>query len=242
MLGISRNSNENNMYLKKTKRCLLCFFVSYVGLSLFFNTYSNAIAPEVILNNIGFVTPNNYKDDHARPALFPTTNNLRRKTGSPFLAKGEALILKGQVTDLANVPIENVQIKIWQANHFGYYNYLIDKEDDNRYDPDFLSAGQCVTNNAGHYKFTTIMPGFYGHRTPHIHMFVKHKDFDPVELEIIFPNHPRNLTDPRIKSLRERERALITCYLENEDNQNPNQGKIAIFNIKLNGLHRTRHD
>ncbi|MBL0725568.1 MAG: hypothetical protein JJW01_01250 [Alphaproteobacteria bacterium] len=204
------------------------------------NTYGTA--PEIILYNIGYLTSNNYKDKHAKPLSFPTTNNLRRKNGSPFLAKGEPLVIYGKVVDLADAPIENVKIKIWQANHFGYYNYLVDKDDYNKHDPDFLSAGYCVTDNTGHYVFTTIMPGFYGLRTPHIHIIVEHSDFDTIELEMIFPNHPRNKTDPKISSLKSRERQLITCQLEDENPDAPNQGKTAIFKIRLNGLHRTRHD
>ena len=203
---------------------------------------SYGIAPETILRNYQYITPNNYKDDHAKPDIFPQTNNLRRKSGSPFLAKGETLLLKGQVTDLGDAKIENARIKIWQANTFGYYNYLTDKEDLDAYDTDFLSAGQSITDNQGNYAFLTIMPGFYGHRTPHIHMSVEHDDFDPIELEVIFPKHPRNKTDPKIIKMNKIERKLITCELRNEDNDHPNQGKIATFNIKLNGLHRTKHD
>ena len=55
---------------------------------------------------------------------FGKTNNLRRKTGSPFLAKGDYLFIEGYLTDILNNPIENARIYIWQANMFGYYNHL----------------------------------------------------------------------------------------------------------------------
>lgn len=203
-----------------------------------------SVTPEIIIEQKKYITPQTItKDVYARPkeGEFGTTNNLRRRAGSPFIAKGEYLSIEGYVTDLLDIPVAGAVVKIWQANAMGYYNHRVnDQDDDSKYDVDFISSGTAVTNNMGYYSFTTVMPGYYGNRTPHVHLVVQHEDFDELETEIIFPYHPRNIIDKKFMSFNERQRDLMMCKIALVNKDNPKDGKIALFNIKLDGINKYR--
>lgn len=201
---------------------------------------SKFISPEYILKNIKLVTPSTPEpDEYAKPMNFAKTNNLRRKSGSPFFAKGEFLIIEGFVFDLLGVPIDSAIVKIWQTNNFGYYNYLVeDKEDFSQYDVDFESTGITRTDNYGQYFFYTIIPGYFGNRTPHVHFLIEHPDFVTLETEMFFPNHPRNKIDNKYRILSKKNRYLLTCKMYFIDEKNPSYGKKCVFDIKLNGINK----
>lgn len=197
-------------------------------------------APEVILYNRKTVTPSVMNDEtDAKPARFGTTNNLRRKVGSPFLAKGEYLLIEGYLTDLMGNPIHNAKIKIWQANTFGYYNHLVKHtEDDNKYDVDFIGSGTATTNNLGHYSFITIIPGYYGQRAPHINFIIESELLnEPFYTEMYFTGHPRNTEDAVFTNFNEEKLKLINPQITLVNPNNPADGKYAVFNIKLDWLH-----
>ena len=223
-------------------RCIPWFLVllCIVALSFIFRgkcAFARSV-PEIVLSNRNMVTPASpVPDTYSRPEIFPRTNNLRRKAGSPFLARGTPLIIEGYVTDIMDVPIENARVQIWQANYMGFYNNLVDPEDDDKFDIDFLGAGTAITNNLGYYSFTTVMPGFYGHRTPHVH-FIIHNDYsDSLETEMFFPFHPRNASDKEYSLMSQLHRELMTCIINNIDNASPFMGKKAVFNIRLDEIH-----
>ncbi len=204
-----------------------------------FSINAAANSPESILSNRRYTTPTiDDGDSFARPQKFGKTNNLRRKSGSPFLAKGEYIMLEGYLTDLLNSPIENARIKIWQANHFGYYNHLLkNTEDYLKYDIDFAGSGISVTDNLGHFQFITIIPGYYGDRAPHIHFLIQHDLLqNEFETQMFFPGHPRNTYDPIYTTLGASQRALVTPKVILLT-QNPGDGKYALFNIKLDWIH-----
>ena len=213
------------------------FILSKIG-GILSPTNANASTPEIIIGNREKITPLIESEGH--PSFFASTNNLRRKAGSPFLAKGHFLSIEGYVTDLVDVPIENVIIKIWQTNHFGYYQHLVDPENIDKFDQDFLGCGKTVTDNLGYYSFLTIDPGFYGDRAPHIHFMLQYdayNDGKPVEVQMFFPEHPLNDKDPKYKLLTQNQQRLSTCALESIDPNQPIAAKRALFNIKFDLLH-----
>ncbi len=223
------------IFLKKIVRIILLVIVAF-KLKIF--SANSAPIPEIILANRKKVTPS--ISSLNKPVFFPLTNNLRRKSGSPFLAKGYFLSVEGYVTDLIDIPIENVRIKIWQANHFGYYQHSVDPEDIDKFDQDFLGCGKVITDNFGYYSFLTIDPGFYGNRAPHIHFILQHDSFNDgkeFETQMFFPDHPFNEKDPKYILLNKKDRALLTCTLEPIDSSNPISAKRALFNFKLDIIH-----
>jgi protocatechuate 3,4-dioxygenase beta subunit len=213
------------------------FVFSKIG--LFFKSANAASSvPEIILANRKKITPEIVTKGH--PDFFPSTNNLRRKAGSPFLAKGYFLSIEGYITDLVDVPVENVRIKMWQANHFGYYQHLVDPEDIDKFDQDFLGCGKTITDNLGYYSFITIDPGYYDNRAPHLHFSLQYDNYNdgkPFETTMFFPDHPFNVHDKDYMNLAANKKSLVTCNLEPIRLESPSSAKRALFNFKLDMMH-----
>lgn len=205
----------------------------------YINRPAIAVTPEIVLKNIKLITPEVKEDKrYIVPQNFSHSNNLRRKTGSPFLAKGKFLYIEGFVFDLLGVPIENAVVKIWQTNTFGYYNHLVvDKEDFTKHDIDFEGTGTSITDSNGHYSFFTIIPGYYGENAPHINFIVEHEEFNRFETMMYFPMQVRNTADKKYKNLNQRNRFLITCKMQDFVSNNSDYGKKCSFDIRLNALH-----
>ena len=203
---------------------------------------ASAISPEIVLKNMQLITPEIKEEKrYIIPQNYSHNNNLRRKSGSPFFAKGQFLYIEGFVFDVVGVPVENAVVKIWQTNHFGYYNHLvINKDDYSKYDIDFEDTGTCITDSNGHYSFFTIIPGYYGDNAPHINFIVEHDEFERLETMMFFPMQLRNVHDKHYKSLNQRNRFLTTCKLKNFIASDQEYGKKCSFDIRLNGLHRRK--
>lgn len=191
--------------------------------------------PEESLANMKKITPS-FKKETLYGAMKYTlqnpTNNLRRLSGSPFFAKGVPLYIEGRVFDISGRPIKNVIIQITQTNHYGSYNFLVEKTSA-VHDPYFSSGGVATTNNLGEYSFLTIMPGRYENRAPHIHFNIKHKQFE-LETEMFFSNHPLNETDTKFQKLNSDEQTASTAQIYYINRQNLAEGFKARFDIYIN--------
>ena len=73
-------------------------------------------------------------------------------------AQGQRIIVSGRVSDERGRPERGALIEVWQANAAARYRHERDTHDA-PLDPYFLGGGQVVTDDDGHYKFTTIEPG-----------------------------------------------------------------------------------
>lgn len=175
-------------------------------------------------------------DNVTKPNTFHKSNNLTRIAGSFKKAKGEPLFIKGKVTDAFGVPISNAKIKIWQANSAGKYQDLL-KKHDSYIDPSFIMSGEANTDNLGNYEFITIFPGFYDDRAPHINLIISHDDFGVIETEFYFKNHPLNKKDPIYFHYSRQDREMLTADVRYLDKDNFDAGKIAVFNIVMDGIH-----
>ena len=176
-------------------------------------------------------------DNLTKPKKFNKNNNLTRKTGSFDVAVGEPLYIKGTVIDAFKIPIEGAIVKIWQTNAAGYYQTLLNSS--SKYvDKNFMVSGQSTTDNLGRYGFVTIFPGFYDDRAPHINVIISHKKFGTIETEIYFDGHFRNEEDPIYLSYPEEDRKRLTASVSYVDNNDLSKGKIAIFNIVMDGIHQ----
>lgn len=205
---------------------------------LFFalNLKINAFIPEMIEANSKITTPHIASDDYDLNRKFNSSNNLRRISGSYFLAKGELLIIEGFVVDLLDKPIEGAVVQIWHTNYLGYYQ---DRAKPRDIDLDFAGTGTSITDKRGKYSFTTIMPYFYGDRAPHVHFMIKKTGFNTLTTEMFFPEHPRNSKDKTYMEIQEDKRYLITAKIGSIFDDLTASGKIAQFNIRLNGLQKT---
>jgi len=142
----------------------------------------------------------------------------RQHDGEPL---GERMVVTGRVLDEVGKPVRNTLVEVWQANAAGRY---VHRRDDwpGPLDPHFLGIGRCKTNDAGEYRFLTVMPGAYpwrnhpnAWRPAHVHFSVFGRAFaDRLVTQMYFPGDPLFAYDPIFQSIRD-ERArdrLISAF------------------------------
>ena len=102
----------------------------------------------------------------------PGDNDLRRRTpdAAPS-ARGQAITLHGLVLRQGGTPCVNMVLEAWQPDAAGRFDHPADPEA-HLADPDFLGWGRAWTDAEGRYSFTTLMPGGYGDRAPHINLAI----------------------------------------------------------------------
>jgi protocatechuate 3,4-dioxygenase, beta subunit len=186
-------------------------------------------------------TPNRlFSASLSKPTIFSTTNNLAKKTGSFYHAKGEIIQIKGKITDVFGVPISGAIIKIWQTNSAGKYQNLLENNSE-FIDRNFNMSGIVVSNNLGDYNFNTIMPGSYLNRAPHINMDIYHSKFGTINTEVYFENHPRNKLDYQYLSYSKEEQNLLTAPVRLFNMFDKNSRKICMFDIIMEGVHQYKN-
>lgn len=207
---------------------------------LFLIYFTSAIAK--INGGIDIFTPQKQTPDGmfintlSKPDVFSTNNDLTRIVGSFHVATGELLYLKGTITDAFGVPIEGATVRIWQTNSSGKYQSLL-KDDSEYIDKNFVMSGTARSDNLGRYGFKTVFPGFIEGRAPHINIIISHPKFGEIQTEIYFENHPLNVKDPQYMSYPEKDRQMLTANVVNIDNFDVKGGKIATFNVVMDGIH-----
>lgn len=143
---------------------------------------------------------------------------LQSTGGEP---QGERMTIEGRLLDSWGRPIANQLIELWQANAAGRYIHQRDQHPA-PLDPNFIGAGRVITDDNGHYKFTTIKPGPYpwknhinAWRPAHIHFSVFGTGFTQrIVTQMYFPSDPLFALDPIYNSIpRQRDRDnLIARY------------------------------
>lgn len=118
------------------------------------------------------------------------SNNLRRKTGSVEIARGDPILLTGMVTDSNCVPIAGAVVEIWQADCLGVMKGFA--QDHRKGDVKFKYTGTAITDNLGGYSFITVFPGALKDRAPFINFKILHNDFMPMETVMFFENQSYN--------------------------------------------------
>lgn len=165
-------------------------------------------------------------DVDIRPKSFNSSNNLRRKAGSPDVALGELIYISGRVTDINCLPIQNAVVSVWHANTFGY-------SDNKQNDQNFAESGRYITNNLGYYNFITVMPGNIDSRAPHINFLVQHPEFPEFTTQMFFTEYNcSNCTDLILQKLLDSGLASLLIAPISYDDQGT---KTYTFNITLNG-------
>ena len=161
-----------------------------------------------------------------------------RVNGEPL---GERIIVSGRLVDEGGRAIPNAVIEVWQANACGRY---VDRADqhDAPLDPNFLGAGRCATDAAGHYRFCTIKPGAYpwgnhhnAWRPAHIHISV----FGPsiatrLITQFYFPGDPLLALDPIFMATPEHARQRLIANFDLDTTQ-PDYALGYQFDIVLRG-------
>ena len=117
---------------------------------------------------------------------FYTPGAPHRVMLAPAGEPGDRLVVRGTVTaDDCRTPLAGALLDVWQADAQGAYHY----EKDN-----YRLRGQILTDKAGAFEFTTVMPGRYqldgGYRPAHIHLTISHPKCQPVTTQLYFQGDP----------------------------------------------------
>lgn len=127
-------------------------------------------------------------------ALRPTialTEGPFYKPGSPERtdltsagAAGARLSISGTVFDMKGRPLAGAWLDFWQADGSGRYD-----------NSGFGFRGHQLADEAGRYRLTTVMPGEYPGRAPHIHVKLRAPGGKTVTTQVFFPGASSNASD-----------------------------------------------
>lgn len=150
------------------------------------------------------------------PAL---TEGPYYKTGSPARTdlivdddvEREVLTITGHVFDQTCELVANAWLDFWQADGNGVYD-----------NAGFRLRGHQFTDDTGHFTLTTVVPGEYSGRTPHIHVKVRPSEkSEVVTTQLFFPGEAGNQTDAIF------DQGLVLFITE------ASEGKLANFNFRV---------
>jgi protocatechuate 3,4-dioxygenase beta subunit len=119
-----------------------------------------------------------------------------RESGS----KGKPLVLSGLVLTRRCQPVARALVDLWHADDKGDYD-----------NSGFRYRGHVLTDAAGRYRFSTIVPALYSGRTRHYHVKVAVPGRPLLTTQLYFPNEPANARDGLF------ERALLMRVAEGGD-------------------------
>ena len=138
-------------------------------------------------------------------------------------ARGQYIVVRGQVLDIAGNSIDGALLDIWQADANGRYRHPLDRNPA-ELDPNFQGWAMIASDNHGNFEFKTVMPGAYPAdknwiRPPHIHFKISKQGYCTLTTQMYFPDEKLNDADLllRSKSIAERA-AMMAKKLEPEGN------------------------
>ena len=133
-------------------------------------------APTLVLAQQCRVTPRDQLGPFYKPNA-PAQPELCSSGGS------EKLIVSGRVLGMPDCkPLAGAMVEVWQADAKGDYSQVGAKPDD----PGCLLRAGILTDVAGRYAFTTVLPGEYPGRPRHIHYRVSHKNHATLVTQLYF--------------------------------------------------------
>lgn len=171
------------------------------------------------------VTPSQVKGPfHPVEEQADTDMNLVMIEGHTERAKGEVILVRGQVFDSNGVPLNDALVDVWQANDAGRYSHA---EDPNTapLDPNFQGWGLINTDAEGRYGIKTIKPGAYplsflgedGWRCRHIHFEVSHPDCETLVTQMYFKGDPLIEADLEVAKAPEELRHLLIVEAQTDE-------------------------
>jgi len=140
---------------------------------------------------LGPFFPPRYVDDGA--------NDLTRRDS--HVARGEPIVIHGQVVQEDGAPLDNLVLEIWQTDAQGIFRDPRDPRHADA-DPGFAGWGRAATGKDGRYRFTTVKPGAYAlpdgtRRAPHVNVIVLFSGLmRHLQTVMFFEGEPGNDGDP----------------------------------------------
>jgi protocatechuate 3,4-dioxygenase beta subunit len=98
--------------------------------------------------------------------------------------KGRLVEITGQVLTRSCRPVPRALVDLWHADERGEYD-----------GSGFRYRGHLFTDDAGRYRFRTIMPAVYTGRTRHYHVKVQVPNRPVLTTQLYFPDEPANRRD-----------------------------------------------
>src|SRR5882672_8783582 len=99
-------------------------------------------------------------------------------------SKGRLVELGGQVLTRSCRPVARALVDLWHADERGDYD-----------NAGFRYRGHLFTDDAGRYRFRTILPALYPGRTRHYHVKVQAPQQPVLITQLYFPDEPGNSRD-----------------------------------------------
>jgi protocatechuate 3,4-dioxygenase beta subunit len=97
---------------------------------------------------------------------------------------GSRIVVEGSVLTTDCRPIPRALIDFWQADDRGAYD-----------NAGYRLRGHQFTDDAGHYRLETIVPGHYPGRTRHVHVKLQAPNGPVLITQLYFPGEPANQQD-----------------------------------------------
>ena len=99
-------------------------------------------------------------------------------------SKGRVVELTGLVLTRSCRPVARALVDLWHADERGDYD-----------NTGFRYRGHLFTDDAGRYRFRTILPALYPGRTRHYHVKVQAPQQPVLTTQLYFPDEPGNSRD-----------------------------------------------
>ena len=157
--------------------------------------------------------------------------DLTKINGRSGAAKGQHIMVGGQVRDVTGRQLENVTIEVWQANANGRYRHPRDASKA-PLDPDFQGWAVLKSTQHGAFQFKTVLPGAYPAtktwtRPPHIHLKVKQPGYPVLITQMYFPDEPLNQSDLLLRSKSAAEQSAMLAKKVGQ------QGNLIIYEYNI---------
>jgi protocatechuate 3,4-dioxygenase alpha subunit len=157
---------------------------------------------------------------------------------------GERVRIAGRVLDGDGEPVPDAMLEIWQANAAGKYAHADDTQD-RPLDPHFRGFGRACTDDAGHYAFSTIVPGAVPDargvpQAPHVNVSIFARGLlKRLVTRVYFGDRAEaNATDPLLQSIAD-PAVRATLVATRETVSASNGLPTYTFDIVLQGANET---
>jgi protocatechuate 3,4-dioxygenase beta subunit len=114
-----------------------------------------------------------------------TPNSPERRDLAAAGIPGDRLELAGRVLDTSCRPIAGALLDFWQADGRGAYD-----------NDGYRLRGHQFSDRRGRFRLSTVLPGRYPGRTPHIHVKVQRPRGKVLTTQLYFPGEGQNGADP----------------------------------------------
>ncbi len=192
-----------------------------------------------VTGSCGYASFKPKADDSVYPGekYIKNVSNLRRTTGSAYVALGDRIIFSGTVVDETCLPVPGAKVEIWHADAQGKYKHKVKKYGLSK-DDYFLGGGYMLTDNLGHFQFLTIFPGNYDKRAPHINFRITHPDYPTREGDVFFELHPANDKDPVLTAITKSKQEPLIASPEAPAENALFEDRVFDVQIGLNGRNK----